>query len=80
MPQLNELKQAFSTALEIELNSITDELAYSQHEKWDSTAHMVLIAELENVFDIMLDTEDIIDMSSFAKAREILAKYDVTFD
>jgi hypothetical protein len=27
----------------------------------------------------MLDTDDIIDMSSFAKAKEILTKYDVNF-
>lgn len=40
---------------------------------------MVLISELENTFDVMLDTDDIIDMSSVAKAKEILAKYDVAF-
>ena len=40
---------------------------------------MVLIAELENVFDVMLDTDDIIDMSSVAQAKLILQKYDVSF-
>ena len=28
----------------------------------------------------MMDTEDIIDMSSFAKTKEILGKYDVKFN
>lgn len=41
---------------------------------------MVLVAELENIFDVMLDTDDIIDMSSFEKAKEILTKYHVVFD
>lgn len=72
-----KLKEVFSQALEIPANEITDELAYSQHKKWDSTAHMILVAEIESVFDIMLDTDDIIDMSSFAKAKEIIAKYDI---
>jgi len=40
---------------------------------------MILIAELEDQFDVMLDTDDIIDMSSVAQARKILAKYDVNF-
>lgn len=39
---------------------------------------MALIAALEDEFDIMIDTDDVIDMSSFAKAREILAKHGVT--
>lgn len=76
---IEKLNQAFNTALEIPANEITDELSYAKHPKWDSTAHMILIAELENVFDVMLDTDDIIDMSSFAKAQEILQKYDITF-
>ncbi|ACM92125.1 hypothetical protein NAMH_1601 [Nautilia profundicola AmH] len=36
---------------------------------------MTLVAAIEDEFDIMLDTDDIIDMSSFAKAKEIVAKY-----
>jgi len=75
--QLEQLKNAFVTALGVEEYEVKDELAYSEHVKWDSTAHMVLIAELESEFEIMLDTDDIIDMSSFAKAKEILAKYEV---
>ena len=55
---------------------MTDELTYNTIPQWDSTAHMVLIAELENVFDVMLDTDDIIDLSSVAQAKIILQKYD----
>ncbi|WP_440903925.1 acyl carrier protein [Catenovulum sp. SX2] len=71
----NKLAEAFVSALAIDAAEVNDELAYSQHPKWDSTAHMVLVAEIEAAFDIMLDTDDIIDMSSFAKAKEIVAKY-----
>ncbi len=74
-----KLTQAFVNALGIEQPSVTDELTYNTIPQWDSTAHMVLIAELENTFDVMLDTDDIIDMSSVAQAKVILAKYDVSF-
>ncbi|KMT66609.1 acyl carrier protein [Catenovulum maritimum] len=79
MSNLNKISAAFVTALGVEQTEVKDDLAYSQHAKWDSTAHMVLIAELESQFDLMLDTDDIIDMSSFAKAKEILSKYDIEF-
>lgn len=73
------LKQAFVTALEITEAQVTDDLGYNQIPEWDSTAHMLLIAELEAQFDIMLETDDIIDMSSVQKAKEILSKYEVNF-
>ena len=73
------LKQAFVNALNIETTQVTDALTYNEIAEWDSTAHMILIAELEDEFDVMLDTDDIIDMSSFAQAKHILSKYDVAF-
>ena len=75
----HKLLQAFATALAIDVSLIQDTLAYNSIPQWDSTAHMLLIAELENSFQLMLDTDDIIDMSSVEKAREILAKHGVVF-
>ncbi len=72
-----KLINAFTTALGIEAENVTDDLTYNTIPQWDSTAHMVLIAEIENVFDVMLDTDDIIDLSSVAQAKIILQKYDV---
>jgi len=74
-----KLKQVFIEALGINESQVTDELAYNGIPEWDSVAHMALIAEIDDVFDTMLDTDDVLDMSSFAKAKEILAKYDITF-
>lgn len=76
---LQKLQQAFATALAVDLALITDDLAYNSIPQWDSTAHMLLIAELENSFNLLLNTDDIIDMSSVAKAREILTRHGVVF-
>lgn len=75
---LEKLMTAFATALNIDIQIVQDDLAYNTIPQWDSTAHMALIAELEDIFDIMLDTDDIIDMSSVAKAKEIIQKYGVS--
>ena len=71
------LLQIFADALAITPELVTDELTYQSIPQWDSVAHMTLIAAIEDEYEIMLDTDDIIDMSSVAKARQILAKYGV---
>ena len=80
MSGLDRLKHAYVDALGVSPASDFEHFEYAKTPGWDSVAHMRLVAEIENAFDIMLATEDVIDMSSFRKAREILGKYDVTFD
>lgn len=80
MTNNEKLRQAFSTALAIGSEIITDDLKYNSIKEWDSTAHMILVAEIEATFDILLDTDDIIDMSSVAESKRILNKYDIQFD
>lgn len=79
MSTQQQLTDAFVQALGIDAGIVTNELKYNTISQWDSTAHMILVAEIENTFDVMLDTDDIIDMSSVAEAKRILAKYDVSF-
>ncbi|HIW34697.1 MAG TPA: acyl carrier protein [Candidatus Paenibacillus intestinavium] len=74
-----KLRMIFAEALAIELDQVTDELSYNSIPQWDSLAHMALISEIDDQFDTMLDTDDVLDMNTFAKAKEILAKYDVQF-
>lgn len=78
MDNLEKLKKAFSESLELEPGTINDELSYGS-ENWDSIAHLALVASIETEFDIMLASDDVIDMSSFKKAKEILNKYDIQF-
>jgi len=79
MENEQKLRNIFAEALQINIDLVVDDLTYNAIPEWDSIAHMTLIAEIDNAFDTMLDTDDVLDMSSFAKAKEILAKYDVQF-
>lgn len=67
---------AFVATLEIEEGQ-AEGLKYQEIPAWDSIGHMSLIAEIEDAFDIMMDTDDIIDFSSYEKGIELLKKYDV---
>ncbi len=71
------LRMVFSDALGIPPSEINDQVAYDKSKGWDSIAHMALIAALDKEFDIMLDTDDVVDMSSYARSKEILRKYGV---
>ena len=55
-------------------------VTYQSIPLWDSVGHMNLVAALEDAFDIMLETDDIIDLSSYEKGIEILKNnYNVQF-
>ena len=55
-------------------------LHYQDIIEWDSVGHMTLVSSLEDTFDIMMETDDIIDFDSYEKGIEILKKYNVDFD
>lgn len=79
MDNTEKLRKIFAEALNIKMETVTESLEYNSIPEWDSVAHMSLVAAIDGGFDIMLDTDDVIDMSSFAKAKEILKKYEVVF-
>lgn len=79
MTNLEKYNQAFIEALEVTQDQLSG-LQYQQIPNWDSVGHMGLIAAIEDAFDIMMDTDDIIDLSSYEKGKEILAaNYDIEF-
>lgn len=79
MTNLEKYDQAFVEALEISADQLPG-LEYQGIDQWDSVGHMGLVATLEDAFDIMMDTDDIIDFSSYEKGKEILTKnYEIEF-
>jgi acyl carrier protein len=79
MTNTEKLVDAFTNALNIDASAVIDSLSYQGIPEWDSVSHMVLITELEDAFGISIDTNDVIDMSSLTKAKEILGKYNFQF-
>ena len=71
------VSDAFKEALDLSDDADFHALKYREHPEWTSLGHMSLIAALEDRFDTMLDADDILAMSSYDKAIEIMKKYDV---
>lgn len=79
MTNLEKYNKAFCDSFEITEDKLAG-LKYQQIELWDSVGHMTLVANLEDAFDIMMETDDIIDLSSYEKGMEILSqKYNIAF-
>ena len=71
------IEEIFNECYDIETEKVTDELKYREIEKWDSLNHLKMTNRLEEVFDIELDMDEIIEMSSVGKIKEILRGYGV---
>lgn len=76
---IEKYKACFIDSLSIDSVKFNEEIKYNDIEEWDSIGHMTLVAGLEEEFDISLETDDIIDFSSFKKGIEILEKYNISF-
>ena len=76
MNNLTIYKKAFIDTFEIK-ESALDKLKYNEIDEWDSIGHMNLISALEENFKITLETDDIVDFSSYNKGKEILSKYKI---
>lgn len=79
MSNLELYKKTFISSLSIDEKVFSEKLEYNEIPEWDSIGHMTLMSGLEESFGITLETDDIIDFSSYKKGKEILEKYKVKF-
>ena len=73
MNNLQKYQQVFLQTFNLTAEQLTG-LKYQDVAEWDSVGHMGLIAAIEEAFDIMMETDSIIDFSSYEKGLEILKK------
>jgi acyl carrier protein len=74
---LSRYRKVFMDVFSIADEDEVTKLKYQSHPNWDSLGHMALVAALESEFLISMDMDDVIDLESFTKGIEILAKYNV---
>ena len=79
MSNKEKYDEVFIEIFEITKDELSDSLEYQSITAWDSVGHMSLMAELEDVFDIMLEMDDIVDFGSYKTGIETLKKYGVEF-
>ena len=76
MTNLEKYNKLFMNAFPVTEEELPD-AKYRRTDRWDSVGHMELMSAMEETFGIAMDTLDVMDFSSYAKGKEILAKYGV---
>ncbi len=68
---LEKYNKVFCEVMQVNNDQLAG-LQFKKSEYWDSVGHMTLIAALEDEFDIMLETEDMMSLTSYEQGKEIL--------
>lgn len=79
MTNKEKYNKVFIETFSIDESVLNDDLSYNTIPSWDSIGHMTMIADLEDIFEINMEMDDIIDFSSYNKGFELLAKYGIEF-
>lgn len=79
MDNIERYRKIFRDVFDVEDNALNEDFSYNSVEKWDSVAHMSLISALEDEFEVLFDTDDILSYGSFENGIKILTKYGIKF-
>lgn len=74
---ISQLDAAFRRALELTSETDVSSLKYRDIEQWDSIGHMALVAEIESEYDVMFSTDEVVALSSYDKAIELLRAHGI---
>ena len=77
MENIEKYNNAFMQVFGAKAEELNDDYGKDTVDEWDSVHQLSLIAQFEEAFDIMFDPEDIMDMTSYAKGKGLLKKYEV---
>lgn len=77
MTNSEKLNNIFCEVFCVEQSVLNADFCKDNVEEWDSVRQLSLTTALEDEFDIMLDAEDILEVTSYEKTMAILKKYDI---
>lgn len=79
MSTLEKYNSVFAKAFNVEVAVLNDDFNSTSVDKWDSITQLALVTAMEDEFDIMMDTEDILGFNSYVTGKDIVSKYGVNF-
>ncbi len=77
MSNLERYNTVFTTVFNVELDALNNDFSSEAVDNWDSITQLSLVTDIEDEFDIMLDTEDILEFKSYEIGKKIVAKYNI---
>ena len=77
MTNLQKLDAIFCKVFSVEISALDSDFKNDNVDGWDSVRQLSLTSSIEDTFDIMLDAEDILELTSYDNAKAILLKYNI---
>ena len=80
MTNLEKLNQIFCEVYSVEESALNEKFVNTNVETWDSIHQLSMVAAIEEAFDLMMDAEDILEMTSYENVKQLLtSKYEIAF-
>lgn len=80
MTNLEKLNQIFCEVYSVEESALNEEFVNTNVDTWDSIHQLSMVAAIEEAFDLMMDAEDILEMTSYENVKKLLtSKYEIVF-
>jgi acyl carrier protein len=73
------LKKTMAAVFGIQPEAIGEHTSIDTVETWDSLRHLNLVLALEEQFQVRIPEEDMVEIMSFAKIRDMLRQQGVSF-
>jgi len=70
---LGKVQQAFKAAFNVDSNQVTLDTSASDIPLWDSVGHLSLASNLEEVFGISLDVDELMEMENVREIVRVIA-------
>ena len=80
MSNSDKYKNIFMEIFSVDAEELNSNFNFQDVEKWDLLTHLTLISELEDAFEVMFETEDILHFGGYENGKKILARYGVEFE
>ena len=77
MTNLQQYNKVFMEVFGVKEDALNENFTFKDVPQWDSVAHLSLITALEDAFDIMFDSEDILHYESYENGKKILLKMNI---
>ena len=72
--------EVFANNFNVESSCLDESFTFDAIEQWDSLAHMELMSALEGGFGILLSPDEVLELTSYTKGKEILIRHGVSFE
>lgn len=80
MTNIELYKSAFMNAFDLETDATVEGMKLGETKEWDSIGHMTLIAELEDAFDVYIDSDWITELDTYQSGMDVLKRLGVDFE